>query len=78
MRYIPASLRRAVIERAANRCEYCKLAQAGQEATFHIDHVIPIAVGGKIEALNLNRSIIVTIRSEEAFFHRHPPEIAEE
>ncbi|MFZ4659963.1 MAG: HNH endonuclease [Caldilineaceae bacterium] len=141
MRYIPMSLRRAVIERAANRCEYCKLAQAGQEATFHIDHVIPIAAGGKtvlenlalacvscslsksdrqiisdpeteadvpmfnprlqrwadhfywdefyligrtpigratIEALNLNRSIIVTIRSEEAFFRRHPPEIPEE
>jgi hypothetical protein len=141
MRYIPAQLRRAVIRRASNRCEYCKLAQAGQAATFHIDHVVPIVAGGKtilenlalacvscslsksdrqkvndpeteedvpifnprlqrwsehfywnefylvgrtptgratIEALNLNRSIIVAIRSEEAVFRRHPPELPEE
>ena len=53
MRYIPVSLRRVVIERSANRCEYCKLAQAGQAATFHIDHVIPIAAGGKTVLENL-------------------------
>ena len=27
--------------RALGRCEYCQLSQAGQEATFHIDHVMP-------------------------------------
>jgi hypothetical protein len=43
---IPAALRRLVIQRAGNRCEYCGLSQAGQEATFHIDHVIPVAAGG--------------------------------
>lgn len=32
-----AGLRRLVVERAGNRCEYCRLAQEGQEATFHID-----------------------------------------
>jgi len=140
MRYIPVELRRVVIQRAANRCEYCKLSQAGQAATFHIDHVIPVAAGGQtvlenlalacvscslsksarqtvtdpetnqevlifnprlqrwsehfswdevyligrtatgratIEALNLNRSIIVAIRSEEVFFRRHPPDLFE-
>lgn len=50
---IPADLRQQVIERAGNRCEYCKLSQAGQEATFHIDHVIPRARGGRTELDNL-------------------------
>ncbi|TLY77107.1 MAG: HNH endonuclease, partial [Gammaproteobacteria bacterium] len=34
---VPGYLRRLVIERAQGRCEYCGLAQAGQEAAFHID-----------------------------------------
>jgi 5-methylcytosine-specific restriction endonuclease McrA len=29
------------------------LAQAGQEATFHIDHIVPLARGGKTEEDNL-------------------------
>ena len=43
---IPSALKRHVITRAKRRCEYCVLAQAGQEAAFHIDHVIPSAAGG--------------------------------
>ena len=31
---IPAALRDEVVLRAGNRCEYCGLAQAGQEAAF--------------------------------------------
>jgi len=50
---ISADLRQQVIERAGGRCEYCKLSQAGQEATFHIDHVIPRARGGRTELDNL-------------------------
>jgi len=53
MSYLPAELRRLVIQRAAGRCEYCGLSQEGQEATFHIDHVIPVAVGGQTVAENL-------------------------
>ena len=53
MRYIPASLRKLVIERADNRCEYCGLSQGGQAATFHIDHVIPVAAGGPTTGENL-------------------------
>ncbi|MPZ17541.1 MAG: HNH endonuclease [Luteitalea sp.] len=52
-RDIPAHLRRAVIKRAKDRCEYCGLSQDGQEATFHIDHVIPRAGGGQSSAGNL-------------------------
>jgi 5-methylcytosine-specific restriction endonuclease McrA len=53
MSAIPASLRRLVIQRANSRCEYCTLSQAGQAATFHIDHVVPVAAGGLTQADNL-------------------------
>src|SRR5260370_39620124 len=53
MMVIPANLRRQVITRAANCCEYCGLAQTGQEATFHIDHVVPVVVGGQSTSENL-------------------------
>ncbi|MGM3305295.1 HNH endonuclease [Anabaena sp. WFMT] len=29
-----------------NKCEYYCLSQAGQAATFHIDHIIPVVAGG--------------------------------
>lgn len=50
---IPVTLRDEVVLRAGNRCEYCRLSQAGQEATFHIDHVVPRAAAGPTEADNL-------------------------
>jgi HNH endonuclease len=53
MNLIPVHLRRLVTRRADSRCEYCGLAQAGQEATFHIDHVIPRDAGGSSNAANL-------------------------
>ena len=53
MSSIPARIRRLVVERAANRCEYCGLAQEGQEATFHIDHIVPSTARGPTKAENL-------------------------
>ena len=53
MTHIPARLRQLVVRRAAGRCEYCGLSQAGQEATFHIDHIFPLTAGGKTVAENL-------------------------
>lgn len=50
---IPASLRREVVQRAEGRCEYCGLAQAGQEAAFHVDHITPLTAGGATELANL-------------------------
>ncbi len=50
---LSASLRRLVIQRAGDRCEYCRLSQSGQEATFHIDHIIPVMAGGVTTADNL-------------------------
>ncbi len=136
MTTISAALRRLVIQRSGDRCEYCTLSQAGQIATFHVDHVIPDSAGGEtsddnlalacvscslkkgarqriqdpktgdrvqifnprlqawsdhfawqdlqllgltsigratIQALQLNRPMMLAIRSEEVFFDRHPP-----
>lgn len=50
---ISPSLHEEVVLRAGNRCEYCKLSQLGQEATFHIDHVIPRAARGLTTTENL-------------------------
>ena len=50
---IPGWLRKEVIQRAGDRCEYCALSQAGQEAAFHIDHVHPVAEGGETLLENL-------------------------
>ena len=53
MRHISAKLRRLVRNRSGERCEYCQLSQAGQEASFHIDHITPLASGGQTVAENL-------------------------
>jgi len=53
MSTIPASLRRLVIQRASDRCEYCGISQIGQVATFHIDHIVPVVAGGETVAENL-------------------------
>ena len=47
-----------VMLRAGYRCEYCRLSQLGQEATFHIDHVVPRAAGGQTTADNLALSCV--------------------
>lgn len=43
----------AVIERAAERCEYCRMHVALQGATFHIEHVLPRVLGGEDALDNL-------------------------
>jgi hypothetical protein len=50
---IPDALRRSVIQQAKDRCEYCRIAQAGQVATFHIDHIVPVVANGQTTAENL-------------------------
>ena len=50
---IPSAMSRAVRERALHRCEYCGLSQVGQEATFHVDHIIPQIEGGATQLANL-------------------------
>jgi hypothetical protein len=50
---VPRELTELVFLRARNLCEYCRLSQLGQEATFHVDHVIPRAAGGPTTEENL-------------------------
>jgi hypothetical protein len=51
--YIPAALRREVIERAHGCCEYCYLSQATYPVTFSIDHLIAEKHGGQTVSHNL-------------------------
>ena len=48
-----AELGRLVAARADGRCEYCRMHQALQGATFHVEHVTPRAAGGPDDADNL-------------------------
>ena len=40
MSYVDAALRRQVIERAGNCCEYCLLNQEDEPFSFHIEHIV--------------------------------------
>ena len=44
---------RQVEARAAGRCEYCRMHQSLQGATFHVEHVVPRSRGGDSELGNL-------------------------
>lgn len=49
----PAATLSLVRSRAQDRCEYCRMHQALQGATFHLEHVIPISKGGDSDLQNL-------------------------
>lgn len=51
--YIPTQLRRLVIERARECCEYCLLHQADAAYPHEIDHLIALKHGGLTILLNL-------------------------
>lgn len=51
--YITADLRRLVIERAGNCCEYCHVGEMEDAINFAIDHIIAEKHGGATTADNL-------------------------
>jgi hypothetical protein len=51
--HIPLRLIQEVRDRAFEACEYCLLPQSSQEATFHIDHIVPRREGGETDVANL-------------------------
>ncbi len=53
MTLISANLREAVARRAGQRCEYCRLSQETQVATFPVDHIFPVVEGGETNLENL-------------------------
>jgi len=44
---------RQVQQRAAGRCEYCRMHQSLQGATFHVEHIMPRSRGGLSQLDNL-------------------------
>lgn len=50
---VPADLAALVKDRAGHCCEYCRMNQALQGATFHVEHIIPLTCGGSTSAENL-------------------------
>ena len=56
MTYISAELRRQVIERAGNCCEYCRLSQEDNTFSFQIDHIIAEKHEGETTLENLSLS----------------------
>lgn len=52
-KHTSAELAKRVRQRAKQTCEYCRLPQQWQEATFHIDHILPQSKGGKTVLSNL-------------------------
>ncbi len=77
MSKIPNALRQTVIERAGNRCEYCQLSQLGQAATFHIDHIVPIAAGGPTILENLALACVACSLYKAAKQEAEDPETKE-
>jgi hypothetical protein len=69
---ISAELARVVRARANNACEYCRLPQAFQEATFHIDHVQPRKSGG--ETTLENQALACVTCSLKKAARTHAPE----
>jgi len=51
--YISAELRRLVIERARERCEYCLIHQDDTPFSHHLDHLTPLKHGGQTTSENL-------------------------
>jgi 5-methylcytosine-specific restriction endonuclease McrA len=46
-------LEQQVEARAAGRCEYCRMHQSLQGATFHVEHIVPRSRGGPAQLDNL-------------------------
>lgn len=44
--YIPDSVKTLVAERAAYRCEYCRMPQSYAHYRFHYEHIIALQHGG--------------------------------
>jgi hypothetical protein len=48
-----AEVARQVVARAGDRCEYCRMHQSLQGATFHIEHIVPCSEDGSDDLANL-------------------------
>lgn len=51
--HIPADVRRIVVARAQDRCEYCQSVAEYATQSFDIDHIVPVSRGGTTVDYNL-------------------------
>jgi hypothetical protein len=74
MSYIPDSLRRQVIERAKDRCEYCRVYQQDSLYAHEVDHIIPLKHRGETELPNLCLACLDCNRNKGSDFASFDPE----
>jgi hypothetical protein len=62
--YIPAELRRLVIDRAHGRCEYCRVEEAATYLGCEVDHIISEKHGGLTHEANLALACVTCNRAK--------------
>lgn len=48
-----SAYREFVVARAGGACEYCRLLQDASGVTFHVEHIVPLVLGGSTVLSNL-------------------------
>ncbi len=74
MTYIPDALRRQVIERAGQHCEYCLIHQHDSLYTHEVDHIIPEKHRGETNENNLCLACLECNRHKGSDFGSFDPE----
>lgn len=77
--YISVALRREIVERAKNCCEYCRLSQNDHFFNFHVDHIISEKHQGQTISDNLCLSCVtcnINKGSDIAGFDPHTNELS--
>lgn len=74
MTYIPEDLRRRVIERAEERCEYCHIHQRDSLYAHEIDHIVPVKHRGETNEDNLCLACLECNRHKGSDFGSFDPE----
>jgi hypothetical protein len=66
--HIPSELRRLVVARAKDYCEYCLLPQNAAILSHQVDHIIPLKHGGLTASENLALSCVECNRHKGSDF----------
>jgi hypothetical protein len=77
MTYIPEALRREVIQRAEECCEYCLIHQSGSLYTHEVDHIIATKHRGQTNLENLCLACLDCNRAKGSDFGSFDPETGE-
>ena len=75
--YIPAELRRRIVTRAQNRCEYCRIPEDATINGCEIDHIVAEKHHGETTAQNLALSCFFCNRNKGSDLGSHKPQTRE-